>query len=125
VCRRCRELDPKRRARHKRYRQSEKWKAWAKRYSQTPQSKAVRRRIEQKRRGAQLEKLQVVYVYFRDKARCHLCGKLVKPEDISLDHLVPVADGGPATYANVKLAHRLCNSLNGTGRMPAQFLLFG
>ena len=62
----------------------------------------------------------------RDKSMCHLCGGLVDINDYdtnnngyvicgdyypSIDHVVPIAKGGTHSWENVKLAHRLCNSI--------------
>ena len=42
----------------------------------------------------------------------------------SIDHLIPVSDGGAHTWDNVALAHRTCNSTRGTTG-TAQLLLVG
>jgi hypothetical protein len=49
----------------------------------------------------------------RDDWLCHLCDGEVSPEDWSIDHLVPVSKGGPHIRSNVRLAHKLCNSVRG------------
>lgn len=56
----------------------------------------------------------------RDGYCCHICRK---PVDMSLpgthkrgptiDHLIPLSQGGPDTEANVALAHRSCNCARG------------
>jgi hypothetical protein len=58
----------------------------------------------------------------RDRWRCHLCGRKVpdreyqaRDRDPTIDHLVPVADGGSHTLANVALAHNRCNWERQTG----------
>ena len=51
----------------------------------------------------------------RDGWKCHLCGKAVTQTDWSLDHLIPVSDGGTHTKANVSLAHLRCNVRRHTG----------
>lgn len=62
----------------------------------------------------------------RDQWRCHICGKKVRPADLSIDHLIPIVAGGPHTRANVSLAHRRCNSKRHTGQtIPAQLRLVG
>jgi 5-methylcytosine-specific restriction endonuclease McrA len=77
--------------------------------------------------------VDVVYrrrVYERDGWRCGICHRLVKrdakaphPLSPSLDHIVPLAAGGPHSYANVQCAHFICNSLKShTG--PGQLRLF-
>lgn len=52
----------------------------------------------------------------RDGWRCRLCGEPVDPElrypdplSQSLDHVIPIARGGPNTRANSQLAHLRCN----------------
>lgn len=52
----------------------------------------------------------------RDGWRCHLCGGKVpdrkyaaRDKDPTIDHLIPVADGGEHTRQNVALAHNRCN----------------
>jgi 5-methylcytosine-specific restriction endonuclease McrA len=54
----------------------------------------------------------------RDHGVCGLCGEPVtaKWPDImcaSIDHVVPMSAGGPHAWANVQLAHFLCNSYKG------------
>lgn len=67
-----------------------------------------------------LEKL-----YERDKGICHICGETCDWNDKtyrdgtiitgnyypSVDHVVALANGGKHEWNNVKLAHRICNSL--------------
>lgn len=67
----------------------------------------------------------------RDGWRCHLCGRKIpdrpysaKPDDLTIDHLVPVADGGAHTRANVAAAHNRCNYERQTGG-TVQLLLVG
>lgn len=57
-------------------------------------------------------------LFERDKGICHICGKKVNVcvdandnEYGSIDHVLPVSKGGTHTWDNVKLAHRICNSL--------------
>lgn len=49
----------------------------------------------------------------RDEWTCWLCGDGVTKSDWSLDHVLPRALGGTHDDANLRLAHRLCNSLRG------------
>lgn len=51
----------------------------------------------------------------RDGDRCFLCGKALG-DDITRDHLVPVAHGGPNHISNLVLMHRACNVA--VGHMP-------
>lgn len=72
--------------------------------------------------GVEYEPVSRAKVYERDAWRCGLCGKKVRkdkkaphPLSPSLDHVIPMSQGGPHTYANVQCAHFLCNSLKGVG----------
>lgn len=67
----------------------------------------------------------------RDGCRCHLCGKRVNL-DLSgmakwgptIDHLVPLSNGGLDVPGNVALAHRHCNVARGN-RGEVQLKLMG
>lgn len=64
-------------------------------------------------------------IYERDKGICYICGKKCDYEDYtyrgntfiagnyypSIDHVIPLIKGGTDTYDNLKLAHRICNSI--------------
>ncbi len=41
---------------------------------------------------------------------CHYCGGNFPPEELTMDHLVPVARGGRSTRGNVVPACKECNS---------------
>lgn len=41
---------------------------------------------------------------------CHYCGECFAPEDLTMDHLVPVSRGGKASRNNVVPACKECNS---------------
>lgn len=61
----------------------------------------------------------------RDKNICYICNKECNESDYtyqgnnfiagdyypSIDHVIPIAKGGTHTWNNVKLAHRICNSI--------------
>lgn len=64
-------------------------------------------------------------VYERDNGVCYLCGGLCDWDDYeerdgvivygnmypSRDHMIPKSRGGANTWENIRLAHRICNSL--------------
>lgn len=86
--------------------------------------KGGRRTAKQVRRARKKavpsESIRVRDVYERDGWRCGICGKKVDPSlksphpmSVSLDHIVPIACGGPHTMGNVQCAHRSCNSRKG------------
>lgn len=78
--------------------------------------------------GVAYEPVNRLFVFARDKWRCQLCGcstpKSLKgknqPRSPELDHIVPLAMGGPHTYANVQCACRECNQEKGGYRAMGQ-----
>lgn len=44
------------------------------------------------------------------KGICHFCGGTFPPDQLTMDHLVPVARGGKSTHGNVVPACQGCNS---------------
>ena len=41
---------------------------------------------------------------------CHYCGGEFKPEEITMDHIVPVSRGGKSGKCNIVAACKTCNS---------------
>lgn len=89
-----------------------------------------RRRRAVKRGGAS-EPYTTAQIAERDRARCGLCGgrvlmtqKVPHPKAPTIDHIVPVSEGGDDTRANVQLAHFHCNSSKGA-RGSQQLALIG
>ena len=71
-------------------------------------------------------------VYDRDQWRCHLCRKPVPktatyphPRSASIDHIVPLAEGGEHSYRNVATAHLVCNTAKRTKAVGEQLRLLG
>lgn len=60
-----------------------------------------------------IEDVSLSVVYDRDKGVCGICHFSVSSKEKSLDHVVPLSKGGEHSYANVQLAHLLCNSRKG------------
>lgn len=70
-------------------------------------------------------------IFERDRWRCRICGgrvdkrlKWPHAKSASLDHIVPISQGGKHIRSNVQCAHLGCNSRKGAG-MGGQLLLFG
>jgi hypothetical protein len=90
-----------------------------------------RRTRKARQRGVITEPYTIAEIAARDRYRCGFCRKRVAmtkavphPKAPTIDHIVPLAEGGDDTRANVQLAHFLCNSLAGvTGTKQAA--LFG
>ena len=95
-------------------------------------SQKCRKKYENRRRDKRIAKdliddpeITLESLYRRDNGICHICGKPCNYEDYtvdgdvfiagnwypSIDHVVPVSKGGRHSWDNVKLAHRLCNSV--------------
>lgn len=89
---------------------------------------AQRRRAA--KRSVEVERFKDVEIYERDRWICQLCGKPTHRKysrsDIlspTLDHIVPLTQGGAHLRVNVQLAHMICNSLKGD-RGSSQMRLF-
>lgn len=70
-------------------------------------------------------------IFQRDKWRCGLCGKAVDrrlvwphPMSASLDHILPLSEGGVHSKSNVQCSHLGCNSRKQAGA-GGQYRLFG
>lgn len=58
-------------------------------------------------------KMKLRLVWERGK-RCAICGRKIKDlDDLTVDHIVPLAKGGKNTIENFQLAHKKCNELKG------------
>lgn len=83
------------------------------------------------KRGQYVAPISINQVYLRDGGRCQLCGKkvnkkLLVPHPLSptIDHIIPLSQGGTHEPVNVQLAHFICNSKR-SAIGPAQLRLFG
>lgn len=66
-------------------------------------------------RRVKMEPFRMWDVWFRDGFACALCGGAVDFEletgamRATVDHIVPLSQGGQHTFDNVQLAHKICN----------------
>jgi 5-methylcytosine-specific restriction endonuclease McrA len=67
------------------------------------QIKAERRKAREMR-GSQWWKRQCA------KGRCHYCGRSTPAQELTMDHIVPIARGGKSTKGNVVPACKTCNN---------------
>lgn len=100
-------------------------------------SNACKRRTRSSRRrarqaGARHESYSPVSIFERDRYRCHLCRRptlrsrvVPHPRAPTIDHLVPLAEGGDDTAANVATACFLCNSTKSHRGGGEQLALIG
>ncbi len=56
------------------------------------------------------------------KGECHYCHRHFPPEELTMDHLIPVARGGTSTRGNVVPACFACNQSK-AARTPAEQIL--
>jgi 5-methylcytosine-specific restriction endonuclease McrA len=53
-------------------------------------------------------------LYRRRRGRCYYCEKQGKFDDMTLDHIISLAAGGPNSRDNLRLACRACNERKGS-----------
>lgn len=99
-------------------------------YKSTRRVESRKRRA--RKRNAYTETVHLEVIAQRDKYKCHICHKHVNMNldytdkySPTMDHLIPLSFGGDHTYANIRLAHRTCNSRKGNRAINEQLLLFG
>lgn len=57
-------------------------------------------------------KLQLLW---QNGKRCAICGRKIKDlDDLTIDHIVPLAKGGRNAIENYQLAHKACNEAKGS-----------
>jgi 5-methylcytosine-specific restriction endonuclease McrA len=83
-------------------------------------------------RNAFVAKVIPSQVFERDRWRCHICGKATRrtavvphPSAPTIDHLIPLAEGGTHEPANVRTAHFRCNTIKGARGGNEQLMLIG
>ena len=115
---------PEGKARHDAYRR--KWR------KDHPEESRLHSRNNMANRRARLieaecEPIDYRVLYDRDRGRCHLCLRKCSFESGSIDHVIPISQGGDHLYTNVKLACLSCNSSKGNRPVPGgeQLLLIG
>jgi hypothetical protein len=92
----------------------------AQRYCRGKHGELERQKRSKARRRARLERdglepFTLEYIAARDNWTCHICDGTVDRTNWSMDHLRPVAKGGPHRTWNVALAHKVCNQMRGVG----------
>ena len=94
--------------------------AWLKAHPEKQREHTHRRRA--RIRSQFVAPVDAQAIYARDRGRCHICGKHVKRNAASMDHLKPISLGGVHAPWNVSLAHLKCN-LKRNNRGVAQLRL--
>jgi 5-methylcytosine-specific restriction endonuclease McrA len=67
----------------------------------------------------QMVKLNRRNLFARDRNRCQYCGRIFPTSELSLDHVLPRAQGGKDSWENLVCACIKCNAKKG-GRTPEQ-----
>lgn len=101
-------------ARNKEWRLAHPYSGTAKEREQGRISASRRRALQ---RRLVTERIEPRVVFSRDGGICGICLEPVDPNRFHIDHIVPLALGGPHVYSNVQLAHPLCNHRKGA-RLP-------
>lgn len=60
-------------------------------------------------------------IYNHAEGRCQLCGRKIKFEDMTLDHVIPLAMGGNDAVGNLQCACEFCNRQKGS-YLPDDFV---
>ena len=89
------------------------------------------RRRARKAAAPLIDDIDIVTLYQRDKGICSLCQGKVSltpqwpdPWSASVEHIIPLAKGGPHAWFNVALAHLRCNMQKHDGIKTQQLRLF-
>jgi hypothetical protein len=69
--------------------------------------------------------IERAYIIERDKSRCHICGEKCRPDEITLDHVIPLSKGGTHAEENLRVAHLSCNARKRDRAANDQLLLIG
>src|SRR5690606_18629380 len=71
------------------------------------------------KRKKQIVRFSRTNVMLRDGFRCQYCGRRAPRGQLTLDHVVPVVQGGRKSWSNIVTSCRPCNQRKG-GRTPEQ-----
>lgn len=94
--------------------------------------KTVASRKRRQRRAETWDGVTDAQIMERDRWRCGICRKRIgrtfrypHPRSRSIDHIVPLSEGGDDTAANKRAAHLRCNQARGNQGGYEQVALFG
>lgn len=71
------------------------------------------------KRNKQIIRFSRANIFIRDQYSCQYCGKQFGKTHLTLDHVVPIVQGGKKNWENIVTACKPCNQRKG-GRTPAQ-----
>jgi 5-methylcytosine-specific restriction endonuclease McrA len=93
--------------------------SWRSRHPEYHTDKESRRRA--RKRDAGYERIDRRAIFERDGGLCGICGESADPQSFHLDHIIPIAAGGPHYEWNVRVAHPRCNQSKGARVDPVLF----
>jgi 5-methylcytosine-specific restriction endonuclease McrA len=67
----------------------------------------------------QIVRFSRINIFLRDNHVCQYCGETFAKQQLTLDHVIPIVQGGPKSWDNIVTACKPCNQRKG-GRTPAQ-----
>jgi 5-methylcytosine-specific restriction endonuclease McrA len=70
-------------------------------------------------RKKQLVRFSRANIFLRDHHACQYCGRTFAKAHLTLDHVIPIVQGGKKGWENIVTACKPCNQRKG-GRTPAQ-----
>ena len=73
-----------------------------------PDSETAKRIRKEREKARELKKTPW-WKNTRHKGVCHYCGQQFSPDQLSMDHIVPLARGGKSTRGNIVAACMECN----------------
>lgn len=73
----------------------------------------VLRRLAAEAERSRLSPMIRRWVIERDGLVCGICGHPVAPDDVHIDHIMPVSRGGQSTLDNLRVTHSACNMAKG------------
>ena len=81
-------------------------------------------RMKKEREKARQLKKTHWWQQLRQKGLCHYCEKEFRPEDLTMDHVLPLARGGRSQKGNIVASCKTCNSQKKLNT-PAEELISG
>jgi len=104
-------------------RRAEMRRAWARANPEKVSARGRRRRARQ--RGVPADTVYIAELLQEQKFRCSLCQKRINPKikypdsmSASIDHVIPLSQGGTGERSNLRAAHMGCNSAKRDGVWP-------
>ncbi len=70
-------------------------------------------------RKKEIVRFSRINIFLRDQNQCQYCGELFSRSLLTLDHVIPIVQGGKKCWENIVTACKVCNQRKG-GRTPPQ-----